>query len=162
MIRFIALDPGKVTGWSLWAYDPASDHAAVRLDYGLVAGGVEGFIRWWNTERPIPVSLIVCEKFELDQRTADPDITPTYIEGALRALCGVPIEWQPTSMKRQVSDDKLKQYGLWLTGSNKKIRHVDARDVNDSQVHALGYLKLRHRPTAMRFWPEPALDWTEV
>jgi len=162
VIRLLALDPGKVTGWSLWAYDPAKKGHALRLNYGLVPDGVQGFITWWNTDRPIPVSRVVCEKFSLDQRTKSPDLTPTYIEGALLALCSVPITWQPTSAKRKVQDAVLKrtpvngnQVSLWLTGSDKKIRHSDARDVNDSQIHALAYLKGVHRPTAEWLFPIP-------
>lgn len=165
MTRLLALDPGKVTGWSLWEWTVESNTPARRTDYGLVKDGVEGFKKWFIGERPVPIGLVVCEKFQLDQRTASPDTTPLVIEGVLIALCAVPIVWQPTSTKSEVGDAVLKVRRsnevkktlepLWLTGKNPKIRHTDARDVNDSQIHALAYLRHAHRPTAAWLYPDP-------
>lgn len=164
MTRLLALDPGEVTGWSLWEWQYESDRHAERTDYGLVKGGVEGFKKWFIGERPVPIGLVVCEKYQLDQRTTSPNTTPLVIEGVLIALCAVPIVWQPTSAKSEIHDDVLKKTNLrpgpgpsrlWLTGKDPKIKHTDARDVNDSQIHALAYLRHAHRPTAAWLYPDP-------
>jgi hypothetical protein len=153
----LALDPGKVTGWSLWTLD--DDFPMTRLEYGLAKGGIDGFISFMELRLGIwRPDIIVCEHFDLDGRTRYPDLTPRDCEGALRAMVsalGLEVVWQNTDMKALCRDQTLKDHGLWLTGSDPAIRHDDARDVNDSQVHALAYAKASgHEPTVALYWPE--------
>lgn len=156
----LAIDPGLATGWSTWAYDP--ERPLMRLDYGLVQGGVAGWIEWMtSTLGLLRPDVTVCESFKLDGRTKFPEVEPLRIEGALLAVydaLSLPsVIWQPNSTKVQVQDAVLKRTGFWLTG--KDVGWADARDVNDSQIHALAYVKLLEettdlQPTTAAYWPE--------
>lgn len=158
----LAIDPGLATGWSTWWSDEG--YVARRLEYGLLHAGAYGLLM-----SPIQlliagssVQRVVCEQFDLDGRTARPDLTPKLIEGVITAWCwqaGVPLTFQPKSHKALVGrepktrDDRLKQHGLWVKGSD--VGHTDGRDINDSQLHALAYyFDKGHRPTIRKFWSE--------
>lgn len=153
----IAFDPGKVTGWSRWEYLP--DQPMQRLDYGLIGDGLDGVIDWClRNERYLSESTLVCEGY-IPESLATEWRTPIRIEGALTALAAChavpPPIFQARATKRSVTDAVLKREGLWLLGSDPKIGWEDARDVNDSQLHALAWAKHEgHLPTIRRFWPE--------
>lgn len=164
----LVIDPGLATGWSTWWSDEG--YVARRLEYGLIHDGAEG---WPGSDiwallhgAGGRIDRVVCEKFDLDGRTARPDLTPKLLEGIIIAWCWedrVPLTFQPKSHKALVGrepktrDDRLKQHGLWLTGSD--VGHTDGRDVNDSQLHALAYyFDKGHRPTIRRFWSDQSSD----
>lgn len=155
MKYLLAIDPGKATGWSLWAYDSAL--ALTRRDLGVIPGGVHGFILWWR-ELPHCIDEIVFETFRLgDDFVNDRTMQASQIEGALLALVPpeFPIWWQRRSDKRAVPDHVLKRHGLWITGS--AVDWEDGRDVNDSQIHALAWAKRQeHEPTLRRYFGETA------
>lgn len=157
----LGIDPGEVTGWSLWLLD--RDVPIQRIEYGLIKGGVDGFITWMEIRlgqlRP---SVIVCERFNTkDGRVAVADLTPLPIEGALKAVASalaLEVVWQYNSAKDLCRDDVLKRFGYWITPAQAKvdpaIDHIDARDVNDSQAHVLGWAKgMGHTPTIELLWP---------
>lgn len=158
----LVFDPGEVTGWSLWTLD--SEYPMYRLEYGLIKGGLDGFVSWLELRlgrlRP---DILICERFNTkDGRVARADLTPLYLEGALYAISsalGLEVVWQGTDMKALCSDDTLRANGLYFLPSEAKgdpaIMHVDARDVNDSQRHALAYAKSTdHEPTIALYWPD--------
>ena len=153
---------GAVTGWSLWAFDP--EFPLQRLEYGLIHDGLEGFVRWLEVRlgrlRP---DVLICEQFNTkDGRVARADLTPLYLEGALFAITsalGLEVVWQGTDMKALCSDDTLRDHGLYIMPKDAKtdraIMHTDARDVNDSQRHALAWAKaIDHEPSVRQFWPD--------
>ena len=158
----LGLDPGQSTGWSLWELPP--DLPVQRLEYGLIHGGLEGAAEWMENRlglfRP---TTIVCEKFnQNDGRVARADLTPLPIEGlvygASRAL-GIDLVYQPTSAKDQVHDSLLREHGLYVENAeartNPDILWQDARDVNDSEIHVLAWVKLmEHEPTIDLYWPD--------
>lgn len=157
-VKLLAIDPGNATGWSTWAWSDGYDAPALRIKYGLAQGGYDGFMAMLD-DQARDVDVIICEQFHLDGRTAFPDITPKLLEGALLATqrAGVfvaSIHWSPTSNKAMVRNAALKRGRLWLTG--KKVGWTDANDVNDSQRHALAYLKQIHPPTTAWLWPDVA------
>jgi len=158
----LGIDPGESTGWSLWLLD--NDAPIQRVDYGLIHGGVDGFITFMEVRlgsmRP---SVTICEKFnEKDGRVAVADLTPLPIEGAIRAIASalaLELIFQPTAMKSMCSDEKLKELGFYITNAeareNPKIRWQDARDVNDSEIHVLAWAKsIDHTPTVEAYWPD--------
>lgn len=158
----LALDPGESTGWSLWALD--DDYPIQRLDYGLVKGGMEGLVTFMEVRLgAVRPDVIVCEKWNVnDGRRGDPT-EPLRIEGAMYAIAsalGLELVFQPTSMKDQCHDYVLQDNGLWISPAEAKldpaILWVDARDVNDSQIHALAWAKTtaQHEPTLAAYWPE--------
>lgn len=160
----LTLDPGgSTTGWGLWQL-PA-DEPIVRLDYGCIKGGLDGFVEWTiEHHRYIAETLVVCEKFVAERRAED--LTPLQIEGALIAaqhFAGAPeIVWQLRSRKRNIGLPKertalLKAHGLWISNDqareDPKVDWKDARDVNDAAIHALIYAKdWEHLPTLRAYW----------
>ena len=158
----LAFDPGDVTGWSLWAYDP--DYPVQRLEYGMIHGGLEGFIQFLELRLGrLHPDILICERFNTeDGRVGRADLTPIYLEGALAAICsalGIEIIWQDTYMKSLCTDDTLRAHGLYIYPKQVKvdpaIMHTDARDVNDSQIHVLAYAKSTdHEPTIALYWPD--------
>lgn len=154
MRRLLSIDPGEATGWSAW-YVP-DDEPMVRFDYGLVRGGLPGFVKWWasigHAIVDAPRDVVVCEKFELGGDVRFPNVEPLRIEGALFALSARRVVWQKRTDKAQVPDLLLREHGLWLTG--KDVDWEDGRDVNDAQVHALIWGKFDHMPTLEGYWPE--------
>lgn len=155
---FWAVDPGETTGWSLWVMEP--DLPIYRLDYGRILGGLDGVLDY--AEQHFAGlrqggAKILCERFNPALGTADgsKNYEPMYIEGALKAICralGLEIIWQETGMKTLCTDDALKAAGLWI--DNSEFDEGDARDVNDSQRHALAFAKSHdHEPSILRYWP---------
>lgn len=139
MTIILGLDPGESTGWSIWRYDET--HPPEHLDHGIIAGGLRGFIDWFDDTDGL--DEVVCESFRLDGRTAFPNITPLRIEGAL-AVLWPETHFQPNTMKAHLSDRKMKELGLWWPGEGHD---------RDSMRHVFAYLKtnIRHRPT-LKLW----------
>lgn len=158
----LALDPGGVTGWSTWLLD--DDVPLMRADYGLIKGGLRGMVQWMSQNLGvIRPDVTACEKFNLDKRTHDPDLTPVYIEGALVAVydaLGIEEpEWQATDTKAMTNNEALRRAGLWIfpreAKVDPKIMHRDADDVHDTYRHALGWARLHdHMPTVEMYWPD--------
>jgi hypothetical protein len=154
-------DPGGTTGWSLWAFPDTSP--AMRLEYGAVKSGVEGFLTW--SERTLGVlrpDAIVFERFNPDLGYGkSKDYEALEIQGVVRAVAralGIDLIFQDTDMKAMCSDADLKRLGFYIEPAQARvdpaIMHVDARDVNDSQIHAMAFAKATdHAPTIEAFWP---------
>lgn len=157
----LAMDPGGVTGWSLWQYPHASP--AMRLNYGLIKNGLDGFLYW--SERNLGViqpSLIIFERFNPDLGYGkSKDYQALEIQGAIKAMAralGIDLMLHDNSMKALCRDDDLERLNFWISPEQAKvdpaILHVDGRDVNDSQIHALAHAKaVDHEPTVTEFWP---------
>ena len=161
MTRLLSLDPGKNSGIALGHYDDSAPYTLV--DRWQQHDGLEGFIYWWENERPL-FDVIVVERFVLDpsnQFTAD--LTPKEIEGALKALWRGPIVWQlrgdkgalcgyPPSAKTKAQRQRVRN--LWLDRFGLFVPGEDNQDSADAIVHSLVYLKRqRHLPTMKRYWP---------
>lgn len=152
----LSIDPGQATGWSLWTF--ADDHALQRLDYGVIPEGLDGFLRWAEARigalRP---SVTVFELFRpnLGYNAHSKDYEAMLIEGALKATAralALEVVYQGNDMKALCSDADLKRLGLWV--ENSEVEWTDARDVNDSQRHALAWAKANgHEATIDAFWP---------
>ena len=158
-------DPGGTTGWSLW--ELPEDAPIMRLDYGAIKGGPLGFMFWMERNlallRP---SVIIFERFNPDlgygkSKDFDALIIQGLVMGAASAL-GIDLMYHETAMKALCSDADLKRLGYWITPAEARvdpaILHEDARDVNDSQIHALAHAKsIDHEPTLAAFWPPISL-----
>lgn len=164
MTHLLSADPGQASGLALGYYDATTPYRL--LERYQVLGGLDGFLRWWHSDRPDFDELVV-EKFILDSRNEFvADLTPKEIEGALAALLwGSPIQpvYQPrtdkaalvgypasakTKAQRQrVRFDFLDRFGMFKPGTQND-------DSNDAITHGLVYLKRRkHAPTLRAFWP---------
>lgn len=139
MRTLLALDPGGTTGWSFWKYDAVTP--LLHVDHGMIRGGLDGFIRWWADTNGGDPDEVVSETFVLDGRTAQPDVTPLKIEGALSVLFPGWIG-QRNFAKAHAPDDLLKVKGLWWPGQPHAV---------DSARHAVAYLKTRRHAPTLRF-----------
>lgn len=150
----LVFDPGEATGWSLWLLD--DDAPMQRVEFGVIPGGVDGFLDWIETRLGSLRPTIICERYDPLRGGRFKNYTAMYIEGALRAVCralALEIIWQDPDMKTLCSDECLKTNGLWI--ENDEVEWEDARDANDTQRHALGWGKtIDHEPTVEFYWPE--------
>ena len=146
MTYILGLDPGGTTGWSVWCYDAITPPRPVT--HGQIPGGVKGFVDWWEGALcEFDWDQVVSESFVLDGRTAAPNVEPLRIEGALAVLWPETV-FQRNSFKAHMTDQKIKDLGLWWKGQPHAI---------DSMRHVWAYLKVRqHMPTLMAGWPPPA------
>lgn len=159
----LSLDPGKQTGIAAGFYGDNQPYTLLKV--WQVSDGVTGFINWWKTDGTKEIKLrewgfmqptqIVSEKFILRSNAFVADTEPLLIEGALQALWSLPVAWQQRSDKSLVTDQTLRENGLWHTG--KQVQWKDARDTNDAIIHALAYLKKnKHIPTLEKYWGKEA------
>lgn len=165
----LGIDPGNVTGWSWWKV-PAHE-AASRLDYGIVEHGLAGFVHDLVADNYGKVSLkrliqhsdlVVFERFSLNGDAVNPQTEALEIQGALKLHMARKdradkLVLHERGKKRAVRDEVLKEAGLYLTKSGIKeelgIEWTDARDINDSQIHVLAYLKEHgHSATIKEYW----------
>lgn len=138
----LALDPGKTTGWSFWEYGETTP--ATCLKHGQVEDGLDGYLEHIDK---MEADIIVAEQFILDGRTPNPDVTPLKIEGALASYShglNVPLVLQRNNFKKHVSNELLKEHGLYWKGEPHAM---------DSARHALAYLKTQHHyPTLEKYF----------
>lgn len=148
------MDPGETTGWSLWNYEETLP--LMRLEWGYITGGFEGVMDWGERHLGLLRPDIYCERFDPLRGNNHKNFEPMLIEGGLRAIAralGLPFEYQDTGMKALCTDETLRRNGLWI--ENSEVEHEDARDINDSQIHALAWGKSHdHQPTIERYWPD--------
>lgn len=145
----LSIDPGKQTGIALGIY--GDDEPYKLAEVWQVSGGLKGFIDWWREHETLMPTYLVCEKFVLRNNAFVADTEPLLIEGALRVLWGGDIVWQLRTDKMFVTDQLLKEHGLWKTG--KALGWKDCRDANDAIIHGLAFLrKQKHLPTLRKFW----------
>lgn len=158
----LSIDPGRSTGISLGIFSDAEAYELV--DSWQPRGGAEGFIDWWQSGKLFAAmgpwtdgDVMISERFILRSSPKDgrvPDIEPVRIEGVMLGM-GLRVLYQDRWMKASVDDQILKDHGLWVTNKEARERfdHTDARDVNDSIIHGLAFLKSRkHLPTLRKFW----------
>lgn len=159
MTRILSIDPGMNTGISLGYFDATTPFQL--LERWQVHGGLQGFIRWWERERP-KFDELLSEKFILGDDEFRADLTPVLIEGAIQTLYRGSILWQPrtdkagligyppsakTKAQRQrVRFDFLERFGMFRAG-------IENDDSNDTIVHSLVSLKRRrHMPTLRAYF----------
>lgn len=150
----LGIDPGGKTGIAI--YDLTTLSVIYRDE---VEGGIEGFIKWWNIMWGTPddsvvdeVEDVVCEKFTLDGRTPNPDLTPKEIEGFLKGTDVHVDRFQtPAQAKALITNTVLKRAGLYPPHGQVKGGHS-----TDALRHALYYAvnTLKHRPTQELLWPK--------
>jgi hypothetical protein len=150
----LGFDPGLSTGYSIWRYDAITPPQPI--EHGTIPGGHRGLAEWWQARADydggVPWDEVVCESFIDDGRTRFPEIDPLRSEGVLYALFPSTV-FQRNLYKAHVTDDKIKDMGLWWPGAGHD---------RDSLRHVFAYLKTRgHVPTQM-LWkrPKQAIEFT--
>lgn len=146
MTRILAIDPGGTTGIAQLEYLPF-DKPVIRYAE-QVENGLAGFLDWYRG-RSGSWDQIVCEDFVLRPSVKFPDLSPTYIIGAIEAAeYWNPIKpiYQSPSQKPLCSDDILKRIGFYQKGKPH---------ANDAIRHGIIYLRgIRHMPTIEMAWPK--------
>lgn len=163
MTHQLSIDPGANTGIALGFYNAITPYQL--LQRWQVHNGLEGFVRWWQNDRPEYDELVV-ERFILSgSNDFTADLTPVEIEGALYVLlggrygdviwqprqdkgllCGYPPDAGTPDQRQRVRFDFLDRFGLYAAGE-------DNIDSNDAITHALVSLKRRkHLPTMRKYW----------
>lgn len=142
MTTLLSIDPGGKgageTGIVLLEFD---DSTAARVnDSWAVTDAFDGFRRWHNNELWLEPDIVVCEHF-VNYNTNGADLTPCFIEGAVRWIWP-DVVLQPASGKNSLVPDRvLKKMGMWFPGDH----HHDRREAGR---HALIYMRnIRHEPT---------------
>lgn len=150
MTYLITIDPGASTGVAIGWFD---DHVPYAIESVYqIEGGCPGFVHWWKANRNIPLSaIIVVEKFILSSGNCFvADLSGVQVEGFLMSVSDE-IVWQYRSQKATVSDQTLKDAGLWV--SSFEVDCEDSRDINDALLHALIYLRsINHRPSLLKLY----------
>lgn len=158
MPHLLSIDPGLVTGLSLGYYDDKTAYdlewvAALTFDQlresywegNLVGGGLEVVI-----ERFIPQS-------GASYTLMEDDLAGVEVIGLTRFIYDEDeLHYRMRSQKviagtLAMSDEILKAHEMFFTG--EQVHWTDGRDVNDSLLHALGYLKDKnHKPTLKEYF----------
>lgn len=150
-------DPGGATGYAFGHF--TDDLPFMLVDaYTLNPVQVHQELACW----PIRTGWIhVVEDFRLrasNEFTAD--LQGDRLIGSMEfaqylGMNDVPLVWQMPSEKKHVTDQVLKDAGLWFTP--KRAGAKSGRHINDAIVHILRYLKveLEHEPTIRHYWGGP-------
>lgn len=148
-MRLLSIDPGGAgaghTGVVL--LDVPTDGPPVLVDSWAVSGGLSGFLEWYDTTgSKLRPDKVICEHF-VNRNVKGADLTPCFIEGAVRAFWREVI-LQPASGKNTaVPNAALDRLGL---NDFKGDHHADRRE---AARHAIWYLKKSlHRPTLIAGW----------
>ena len=144
--RLLAIDPGGTTGLSQIEFSTTREPRLVSVEQ--VQGGLKGFLKWYQG-RQGGWDQVICEDFTLRAGVKFPDLSPTYIIGALEAS----EHWNPVkpiyqspSQKPMCTDEVLKRMGFYTVG----MPHG-----NDATRHGIIYLrKIKNMPTLLKGWPK--------
>ena len=147
MFNILSLDPGNATGFVSTEYDPQTATFG-DTDMGVLNGLDEAFAYIRSYAAIKNRTIVVYEGFDLNPGNEFvADLTGVEIIGALKYA--FPHGWlhkRRRSDKVQVSDETLKEHGLWVTGGD--VDWEDGRDVNDAWIHLIGYLCFDAQDTA--------------
>lgn len=144
-----SFDPGAVTGFGVGYF---SDKEPLKIEYveSITYPGMLARMPAFIASRP---DYVVAELFT--SRTDNdfaPDVLGVRVEGLLDFAFDNRVLYRPRTKKEQVSDDLLREKGLWVTG--KDVDWTDGRDANDTIIHMLGFVAfdLQHKPTLRRYF----------
>ncbi len=145
-----AFDPGLATGMAIGSFSDTrpltlEDAAIFSYDQMLDLPTIME-----STESP---DVVVSELFVLssgNEFTAE--LTAKKVEGILEFTFRDAVQYRTRDLKRQVSDDLLRELGWWKTGTD--VDWEDGRDANDAIIHMLGYVAfdLEHLPTLREYF----------
>ena len=147
-------DPGGATGFASGVF---TDDRPFTLTHvaTLTPGGVKRAMRDWQYTNGV---IRVVEDFRLrSSNRFTADLQGDRLIGAMdfaefMGITDTHIVWQMPYDKKHVTDQVLKDGGLWPTP--RDVNHNTARHVNDAIIHILKYLKvdLKHEPTIEKYW----------
>jgi hypothetical protein len=130
---YLAIDPGKATGWA--AYTLATDGG--EFAFGEVEGRYEFYqaLRWWMSAGAIPEVVIEDWDFDADTHKKSRQVDAMRIIGYVEGLCqanGWPFEVQSRAKRKFADDAKLRALGWEAT--------TEAGHAREAARHLLTYL----------------------
>jgi len=143
--RFIAIDPGLMTGLSVWEWDRVGDPALMwsgEVDYDHFASSVRS---WYDlSDRDSMYLNVICERFVINAATAKKSQAPYSLEliGQLKLIM-MDHEVSPETIAYQSPSDAMAMF------DNKKLKKLDYWHVGgaghalDSIRHGLLYFVKR-------------------
>lgn len=151
---YLAVDPGKVSGWSYVHVE--DDLLPVLVTSGQTENYYHGLIEHFIRDRkcPIPVSEVLCEDFILrrGQAYTSDQTAPERGIGVMAscaALWGVPFTLITPAQNKKVTDAQIETLGL-----SGPPGHAN-RHQRDATRLVVGHLiKSRHRPTLEALYPK--------
>lgn len=123
----LVVDPGKLTGWILYNVSESQVHSSGEHEMMPFLNHAYGVISVMNVD-------VVCESFHITKRTATLSQQPWSLEiiGALRWMASRHDRFfhlqQPSQAKKFADNERLRDAGLWTSGSkghvNDAARHL--------------------------------------
>lgn len=150
----VGIDAGKSTGLARITVPLATQARALDL-WQFTAAVNEAATHLTEYVNLKPNDVCVAEQFDLRPHNQFVANLDTVRINAILSYEDVVDHWQtPAQAKGLVSDENLKNLGMWPTG--KDVGEKDADDVRDALRHALYYVvtKLKHMPTIAKGWPD--------
>lgn len=147
MDYFLGVDPGGVGGHT--GVVLLNDDLTLEASWA-VPGELEGFLEWYDTiGTSLTPEVVICEHF-VNRNIKGADLTPCFIEGAVRALWR-DVVLQPASGKNTaVPDHVLKRLGLYAFPGD---HHHDRRE---AARHIVWYLKSRYHQSVLEAFRQDA------
>ena len=158
MTYYLAVDPGKVSGWSY--VQVSDDKPAVLVDSGQTENYYQGLIEqfalneaWANGLGQFRVNEVLCEDFILrrGQAYTSDQTAPERGIGVMAscaALWGVPFTLITPAQNKKVSDAQIETLGLSGPAGHANRHQRDATRLIVGQL-----IKDRHRPTLEALYP---------
>ena len=158
MTYYLAVDPGKVSGWSY--VQVSEDKPAVLVDSGQTENYYHGLIEqfltneaWANGLGQHRVNEVLCEDFILrrGQAYSSDQTAPERGIGVMAscaALWGVPLTLITPAQNKKVSDAQIEALGLSGPAGHANRHQRDATRLIVGQL-----IKGRHRPTLEALYP---------
>ena len=158
MTYYLAVDPGKVSGWSY--VQVSEDKPAVLVDSGQTENYYHGLIEqfltneaWANGLGQHRVNEVLCEDFILrrGQAYSSDQTAPERGIGVMAscaALWGVPLTLITPAQNKKVSDAQIEALGLSGPAGHANRHQRDATRLIVGQL-----IKDRHRPTLEALYP---------
>lgn len=133
----LCCDPGMVSGLAVLSYDPdggVRKSISIEGDLAYIGESAEEFL---SNHRP-EFAEVVCERFTITVQTAKNSQAPWSLEAIGMLKWQIHSHWQmdpdatlilqsPTDAKKLVTNDLLRQTGLWHRGgaghANDALRH---------------------------------------
>ena len=153
MTYYLAVDPGKVSGWSY--VQVGEDKPAVLVDSGQTENYYEGLIEYFVRENSAPILLdaVLCEDFILrrGQAYTSDQTAPERGIGVMAtcaALWGVPFTLITPAQNKKVSDAQIEALGLSGPAGHANRHQRDATRLIVGEL-----IRQRHRPTLEALYP---------
>lgn len=130
--RFLALDPGRTTGWCLAALQ--DEQLKMVVGQNVMTG-----LELWDSINAIVLDYLIYEDFEYrNYSRAGLDLTPVKIIGVIELILEgsmtlIGCKQKAATGKAYYNDDKLKKYGVYARG----FQH--GRDATRHLMHFLTF-----------------------